>query len=219
MWAVCTVADMQGGRWEPDAFFRTGVAFVDWLGSWFGLHRLPVPKGRALDFGCGVGRLAQALAPHFDHVTGVDVAASMVERARRFDRSRGNVEYVVNVRPDLACFADRSFDFVLTASVLQHMRPDYQLGYLREFVRVLRPGGCAFFQLPTAVVRDGGPKPAAADGGPGEMHMEMHCVPAEQVRAAVAAAGGRIRLEEPDQWAGPFWDSRHFLVDAGGPAG
>jgi len=45
-------------------------------------------------------------------------------------------------------FEDASFDFVLTLIVLQHMRQDYSAAYLREFLRLLRPGGIMFFQIP-----------------------------------------------------------------------
>lgn len=81
-------------------------------------------------------------------MVGVDIAASMLGVARKANRHGPRVDYVLNERPDLAVFPNASFDFVLTVLVLQHMRPDYAAGYLREFLRVLRPGGSRFFQIP-----------------------------------------------------------------------
>ena len=38
---------------------------------------------RALDLGCGLGLLAQLLAPHVDELLGLDIAEAAVERARQ----------------------------------------------------------------------------------------------------------------------------------------
>ena len=43
---------------------------------------IPLGKGKALDFGCGVGRLSQALADYFDRVVGADVSPTMIGLAR-----------------------------------------------------------------------------------------------------------------------------------------
>lgn len=124
------------------------MGFVRWVAQKLeSLGTVPV-LGRALDFGCGHGRLTQALATYFPEVVGVDIAASMLAAARLANKHGDRVSYVQNVRPDLSMFADASFDFVLTALVLQHMRPEYAACYMREFLRVLRPGGVAFFQIP-----------------------------------------------------------------------
>ncbi|MBK8098453.1 MAG: class I SAM-dependent methyltransferase [Planctomycetes bacterium] len=148
LWAILSHPTTRGGNWDPEAFLRTGVDFVRWVALHLeGLGALPA-RGDALDFGCGQGRLTQALAGWFERPVGVDLAPSMIEGARAIDRTGGRARFLVNDRPDLRQFADASFDFVLTALVLQHMVPEYAAGYLREFVRVLRPGGFAFVQLP-----------------------------------------------------------------------
>jgi SAM-dependent methyltransferase len=147
-WAILSDPGREGGGWDDAAFWQSGERFVHWLALHLdGLSALPV-RGHALDFGCGHGRLTQALAAHFAEVTGVDIAASMLAAARTTNRHGDRVRYVHNEHPDLRAFADASFDFVLSVLVLQHMRPDYAQGYLREFLRVLRPGGVLFVQLP-----------------------------------------------------------------------
>ncbi len=212
MWAILTEAGKEGGKWDEDEFFRTGLDYVAWLGSWLGLHGIEVPKGDALDFGCGIGRLTQALAPHFTSTTGVDISAPMIELARQKNRHGEAVRYVCNARPDLSVFADGAFAFVQTAIVLQHMRPDYALSYIREFLRVLRPGGLAFFQIPTAE-RVANPAPMApAVEPPGERHMEMYVTKMADIKAAIAAGGGVVLRAEEDYWAGPWWESHHFAV-------
>lgn len=211
MWAVLTQPGTEGGRWSEAAFYATGVEFVAWLGSWLGLHGIEVPKGPALDFGCGVGRLTFALAPHFTAVTGVDISAPMIEFATARNTWGERVRFVCNTEPSLRRFATGEFAFVCTAIVLQHMRPEYALAYLAEFLRVLRPGGLLFFQLATAE-RAPSPFPAPANEPAGEAHMEIHCAARADVLATIAAGGGEVLREEPDQWAGSNWESAHFAV-------
>jgi SAM-dependent methyltransferase len=147
-WAILSEPSRRGGGGDDASFWQSGVGFVAWVAQHLdGLGAVP-PRGRALDFGCGHGRLTQALAPYFDAVVGVDIAESMLAAARAANRHGDRVTYVHNARPDLSQFAAGSFDFVLTMLVLQHMRSDYAKTYLREFLRLLRPGGIAFFQLP-----------------------------------------------------------------------
>ena len=148
LWAILSFPEKRGGGWELEEFFATGRADVDVVLGMLAERGIAIERGRALDFGCGVGRLTRALAEHFDSCDGVDLAASMIERARELNRDGERVRFHHNDAPDLRLFGDGSFDFVLSLIVLQHMKPDLMRGYMREFVRVLRPGGVAVFNLP-----------------------------------------------------------------------
>ena len=151
MWAILTSPDKRKNRWDEDEFFATGRVVVTEVMAGLDSLGILVPRGRALDFGCGIGRLTQALAGEFDAVVGVDVAASMVERARELNRHGERCTYVCNSEDDLAIFPDASFDFILTELVLQHLPSDLMFRYVREFVRVLRPGGVAVFDVPRSL--------------------------------------------------------------------
>src|SRR5262249_48837046 len=113
---------------------------------------------RALDFGCGVGRLTQALARHFETVVGVDIAPSMLRGARKYNKFGDRCQYVLNERDDLRLFESNSFDFIYSNRVLQHMRPEYGKSYLREFIRVLSPEGLLVFYMPSEVLRQNPPR-------------------------------------------------------------
>jgi len=146
-YAVLTRSGMEGGQWDPEAFFAHGRREIDEVMRYLEEQPVDVRYGRALDFGCGVGRLTQALADHFDEVVGVDIARPMVETAREHNRHGERVEYVVNTRDDLGLFGDDAFDFVYTNIVLQHIPPRFARRYVRDFFRVVRPGGAVLFQM------------------------------------------------------------------------
>jgi glycosyltransferase involved in cell wall biosynthesis/SAM-dependent methyltransferase len=148
MWAILNDPRRRGNRWPQEQFFATGVESVEEVLEY--VHSLDpsLKDGRALDFGCGIGRLTQALAVYFDRVDGIDIAPSMTERADQLNTHRDRCVYIHNSSGDLHLFPDASFDFILTELVLQHMPPKLMFEYLPEFTRILKPGGVAVFDVP-----------------------------------------------------------------------
>ncbi len=148
-WAILVDRRYKHHRWPVDEFFKTGedeVAEVLGRAKTLGY---PLERHRALDFGCGVGRLSRALSTRFDVCVGIDISSEMVKRARQLIVDRPNCEFLVNSTSDLNVFESGSFDFVYSSLVLQHMpRKDIALRYIGEFLRVVRPGGLVAFQLP-----------------------------------------------------------------------
>ena len=96
LWAVLTEPTRKGGRWDPAEFFATGEGEIAELMADLDRLGIAVQRGRALDFGCGAGRLTQALAGQFERCDGVDIAASMVAEAERLNRQGDRVAYHVN---------------------------------------------------------------------------------------------------------------------------
>ncbi len=211
LWAVLSNPGKRGGLWDPVEFFALGVHDVTTvLGKVAGAN-VTVARGRALDFGCGVGRLTQALAKQFDEVVGVDIAESMLDSARRFDRSDGRCRFVANTTSDLAQFPDASFDFIYSHIVFQHMEPRYSLGYIREFARLLRPQGVTVFQIPvpdsTGRLADRIKQrfPSIVKGlhrlrKPGQPIIEMYAVPQHDIEQTLADGSVRIfaTTEDPN---------------------
>lgn len=148
-WAVLSDPQKKGNRWQIDEFFQTGIAEIDMLMRDLDALHLKLARGRALDFGCGPGRLSQALARYFDRVDGVDISPSMIELARTSNAQGDRVQYQVNDRDDLQLFESQAFDLVYSSLTLQHVKPPLMRRYLREFVRVLKPKGVAVFQIPS----------------------------------------------------------------------
>jgi SAM-dependent methyltransferase len=171
-WAILTDPARRGNRWSPEEFFETGRAEIAELMSHAARLQVPRERRRALDFGCGAGRLTQALAAHFESTVGVDVAPSMIALADLHNPHGGRCMYAVNDEPHLRRWADASFDLIYTSRVLQHIEPRYSTRYLREFVRLLSPGGYLSFDLPSA----SGEAAALADQGLPPSAMRAHIV-------------------------------------------
>jgi ubiquinone/menaquinone biosynthesis C-methylase UbiE len=151
-WAILTARGKRFGGWDSDEFFATGAAEARAFMARSEALGLPRERERALDFGCGLGRMTRALAEHFETCTGIDISAEMVRGALQANADVPGVTFEVNEATDLRRFEDASFDLVYSMIVLQHV-PDRAAieSYVREFCRVLRPGGLAVFQLPTHI--------------------------------------------------------------------
>jgi SAM-dependent methyltransferase len=149
LWAILSANGKEHGGWDPDEFFLMGENDVEAIYLQAQAVGLRVGAGRALDFGCGVGRLSLALARRHEHVTGVDVAESMIARARAFAANAAvtNVTFVAN-RESLLPLPSATVDFALSLIVLQHLPPPMARRFIGEMIRTLRPGAALVFQLP-----------------------------------------------------------------------
>jgi SAM-dependent methyltransferase len=108
------------------------------------LRRYLSPSRRydILDAGCGTGGSTQDLRA-FGSVTGLDFS----DDALGFAAGRG-IERLVRASVELLPFADASFDVVTSFDVLYHRAVRDEVGALREFRRVLRPGGLTLVRFP-----------------------------------------------------------------------
>lgn len=157
LYFILTDKRKKGGKWGQGEFFETGVREIDGVLHDVRSRGVRIRFNRALDFGCGVGRLTQRLADYFGEVYGVDIAPSMLERAVRYNRHGRRCRFVLNGDDDLGMFADGMFDFIYSSITLQHLEPRYAKNYIKEFLRVLKPDGLLVFQIlsePTPLLRE-----------------------------------------------------------------
>lgn len=124
-----------------DEFYASGVTHIDKvhavLDETFGF----APKGMALDFGCGTGRLTNALAARYESVVGLDIAPGMLERARADSAKRGidNITYANSTDPSR--LQPETYDMVHTYIVLQHIPTKIGEAVIRNLVKAAKPGG------------------------------------------------------------------------------
>lgn len=212
---------------ELEEFFAVGQAEVTHvLGQAAGLGR-PAGHERALDFGCGVGRLTRALSDHFDKAHGVDIAEGMIARAAELNADRPGCRFSVNAHPDLRSFESGSFDLAFASIVLQHM-PTRRIAetYIQELVRVTRGDGLLIFQMPLHLPLKNRVQPrrrlysALRRAGVGERRlyragltpMRMIALDEARVRRVVEEAGGRVVLTEPSAAAPPYPSLVYYVV-------
>lgn len=221
LWAVHTGAD----QWSEEDFFQTGRQEIDGIVSLLKELDADPPHGRALDFGCGTGRLSLPLSTVFEAVDGVDISAPMVKRARAYSESTEGIDpakvtFHVNVASDLSLFEDRTFDFVLSLIVLQHMKPEYSHNYINEFCRLVKPGGTLLFQIParreSLFLRVRGALARRArqlrhSMGRGETVMEMYGTPREKVEQMILEGGLEVVAVIRDNRAAT-WESYTYVA-------
>ncbi len=204
LWAILTDANRANGKWEIEEFMATGDAEIQTVMDHLTrINCIPTTNGAALDFGCGVGRLTQPMARRFTSCIGVDISREMIQRAVLLNR-HANCRYVASSEISLP-FVDESFSFIYSNIVLQHVPRGLAAEYLREFVRVLAPGGVLVFGVQDSfAISDGSSllfrvrqqlrirsrikrllKIGAAD-------MKMHCMPEAIVRQAL---GGSVVVD------------------------
>ena len=105
--------------------------------------RLGMGSGRLLDIGCGPGNIALKIARRLPpiQVVGVDFSVNMIRAARAAAAAQQLTRRTAFFAGDAnrLSFPDRSFDFVLSNSVLHHLHDP--LAMLNEMARVVKTGG------------------------------------------------------------------------------
>jgi 2-polyprenyl-3-methyl-5-hydroxy-6-metoxy-1,4-benzoquinol methylase len=220
LWAILSEPTKRGRGWNVDDFFATGEAEVVALVEYLDRITPSLARHRALDFGCGVGRITRPLARHFEQVTGMDVSQTMLDAAKAYsDGSVVNCEYILNSGTRLNGVDDETYDLVYSSITLQHVPEMATLGYLAEFIRVLKPAGLAVIQLPARrrpSLRTRlswlMPQSVRAKRHSG---IEMNGIPRGEVLSALALAGGTVVDVQRDHSAGPEWESYRYAVRKG----
>lgn len=98
-----------------------------------------------LEVGCGTARVGVQLASRCRHWTGADVSSNMLRFARSALGGVGNTSLVDLNGFDLNGIGDASMDVVYCTAVFMHLDEWDRFRYVKEFYRVLRPGGRVYF--------------------------------------------------------------------------
>ncbi|MFI4964009.1 MAG: class I SAM-dependent methyltransferase [Caulobacterales bacterium] len=126
-----------------EAFYACGRPYIDEIVGRLEAVTGSGPSGRGLDFGCGVGRLTEAMAEHVEAVVGLDVSPGMLEVARR---RAGKATYLEALPEGM------TFDWINSFIVFQHIPPDRGEAILADLLGRLNADGAVSLQF--AVWRD-----------------------------------------------------------------
>lgn len=186
-------------------FFDTGRAHVQHV-----LHVCRKQAGpefapkRALDFGCGVGRVALPLAEAVGAVTGVDVSPAMLSEARRNADTLGikKAEWVLS--DDELTAVQGRFDLVHSCITFQHIDVARGRRLFARLIELLEDGGVGAMQITYAKSRHadsfGQPPTAQPTGGgrlrsllraatTGDPEMQMNAYPLGELAYLLQLAG------------------------------
>jgi ubiquinone/menaquinone biosynthesis C-methylase UbiE len=216
MWAILSDKDKRGRGWNTADFFKTGELEIANLMR--EIESLPRERAKALDFGCGVGRLTRALLSYYGEASGTDISETMIQKARELTPQ---CHFFVNRSADLSQFPDATFDLVYSNIVLQHLPSAAMIrSYIAEFFRITAPGGLVVFQVPTSKslrnifnLKRSTYHLLKAFGLSSEvlfsrfkLHpMRMTSVPQAQISSTIEKSGGQLLKQRPDS-------SAHFAI-------
>lgn len=195
-----------------DAFFLHGKADVQNALNFLSRADLPATGfDRVMDFGCGVGRLTVALAPHARTVVGVDISPSHLREAEITVRDKllDNCEFKqIHTVDDVEKLG--TFDLIVSRIVLQHNPPPIIAAIYRRLLNTLRPGGAAIIQIPTYMM---GQKFRVADYlASTAPAMEMNAIPQHEIFRIIRETGCEvIEVRETDD-VGPIGGLSHTFA-------
>lgn len=185
-WSVVSEPRYRMDRFEDarGAFIDSGRENLDRLLATLKRNGVAAdPAWQVLELGCGVGRTTRWLAPQFRRVVALDVSAAHLRLAQQLNAGvpdADRIEWVrLNAPAELAALPE--FDLFFSVIVLQHNPPPMIGALLEAVAERLRPGGYAFFQVPTyqrGYSFDVASYLALREGRPG---IEMHVFPQSEV--------------------------------------
>ncbi len=149
LWAILSDSSKKGRKWDLKRFFETGQREISYLMARLSDLDSSFKPDKALDFGCGVGRLTQPLSGYFNKVIGVDISKTMIDLAKRLNTCADSCQFIMNEKDNLDLLESDSFDLIYASIVLQHIPPEIMITYLSEFLRILKINGILVFQLPS----------------------------------------------------------------------
>ena len=156
--------------------------------------------GRVLSVGCGDGQFELMIAPHAEHVVGVDISqeAVQVAEAARAARNVANVEFRCVALADLGW--NETFDAIVCLAFLHHVSEPDLASFLATARRHLRPGGLFYSQDPNAggILRTVGRRVLGARYDRYHTPDERELDPEEMVAALRAAGFGLVDVRFVD---------------------
>ena len=147
-WSVLSDSDKIDNGWDLITFYSTGKMQIEKILTLLKENGIKIRANCALDYGCGVGRLSEALAGIFLQVIGVDFSQNMINLAEAHNVFHNLTYKRVNGR-DLLEFSDKTFDLVISLITLQHTIPKIQYNIIREMSRVIKDDGVIILSVIT----------------------------------------------------------------------
>ena len=141
------LANFSGEPWKPrNKYFRAAEDHIEAIWSTLILPFIADCDFTAvIDLAAGHGRNSTLLAPRTRRLLVMDIQPGNVKVCRRRFAGHSHVECAVNNGYDLRPAGDGEFSLVYSFDSMVHFEKEVVRSYLRDTMRVLRPGGRGFF--------------------------------------------------------------------------
>jgi len=109
---------------------------------------LPLKNARVIELGCGAGRVIRRLAERYPHSRFIASEVDAIQHGKNIAQSApGNLSFRLGGAEAIDA-EEGSLDIVCMQKSLHHVPPDLMPAAMGEIVRVLKPGGYAYFCEP-----------------------------------------------------------------------
>jgi len=216
-WSVLSSDEYKMERFgeHADTYWESGKGDVDRLNAWLKRNGIPAFGGNhsCCEYGCGTGRVTRWLADQFSRVVALDISMPHIELAQSHMKRAGKSNVSFRHIDSLAFLNQKvqPVDVFFSFLVLQHNPPPIIAVILNTVLQWLKPGGVAFFQVPTYspnycfIAEDYLQHPSQT--------MEMHILPQRHVQAIAGRQNCEMIEVQPDPYIGfPDWISNTFLL-------
>ncbi|MCJ7813087.1 class I SAM-dependent methyltransferase [bacterium] len=134
---------------KPDwSYFREGMSDFSYI-CYMSLYQFAAQycqDKNVLDVASGMGFGSYFLAQTARRVVGLDIDAKSLEYAVQRYRNRNLHFFLTDATA--ACFADGSFDIIVSIETFEHILPERAMSFLQEIHRLLVPGGFLVISTP-----------------------------------------------------------------------
>lgn len=171
----------------------------------------PMPTGVCLELGCGVGRVTRYLADKFETVIGVDISEGNLSICRKYlsENGKSNADIRLLRKPaDIENLPN--YDMFYSVIVLQHNPPPVIRYFLSKLLKKVRPGGAAYFQVPTHTPNYNFSLASYFESKP-EI-LDMHLLPMPDVFDCIDGAGMKVREVLIDNSTGMYGSHSFYAV-------
>ncbi len=129
----------KGEEWSNNPEWKK--SFIEYILKPFIGHQNSV-----LEIGPGAGRWSEIILPLASNLTLVDIAPLCINMCKEKFGSGEKISYLVNNGSDLNDVPDNSIERIWSWAVFVHLESNVADTYLKEFFRVMKPGGKALLQ-------------------------------------------------------------------------
>lgn len=202
-WSVLSVPQFRSNSFDEheDEFNNAGQAdvlnfrrFADRLGTDLSQFKC------CLELGSGVGRLTRQLAGLFPRVIATDISDAHLSILKRELQTSAVEAVLVNTPTAIDALSD--YDVFFSLIVLQHNPPPIMAYILRTVLGKLKPGGIAYFQLPTYKKGYSFEPNAYLQNLTSSGEMEMHVLPQNVVFDIAASRDCKVLEVREDGYTG-----------------